>query len=76
MFGIIVKSNNYERVIISTRNLVTDLFSEMLKTFLRDVYDCDDEEMDVLTCSWKSGTGSFICNNFSGTFKRIDISTC
>ena len=53
-----------------------EAISEMLKIFLRDVYDCNNEEMNALTYSWKNGTGLFICNNFNDAFRHIDINTC
>ena len=36
----------------------------------------DNEEIDTLTYSWENGTGLFVCSNFNGTFRRIDVSTC
>lgn len=73
MFAILVKDEENERVIISTRHL----FHEMIYTFLRDVYDSNQEEVykDLQISSDDTGW-KFECKNFKGTFKQIQVSSC
>jgi hypothetical protein len=71
MFAVIVEDDNNERVVLSTKNFIF----RQLQAFLRDTYDCNDVELERLTYTRKKNKGTFKCDNFTGTFRIVSIST-
>lgn len=67
--GIIVKSKNNSRAIISTRPFI----HSMIGAYLRQVYECNDNDLAKL--SYSSADQTWRCENFSGTYEEIEVLT-